>query len=328
MAKSIRGQLSMFGPETCEDSGSVTSSPGLAGGRMPCASRDGLTIGRSGPAHAPVSLSAAQARAEGRRTRVTFGRSSGASYASAALQSSLESRLRRRLAGCGSPLFSLTRKHWPIAQQAPICALRASGRRISDNGSISSWPTCTLHDAERGGQAKRAMGETRHGSNLQDFALLASWPTPCQQDGPKGGPSQGVDRLPAAAALASWPSPITTDAKGVPYTYSQGNHDRPALTLLGTARLASWLTPTCGSENSLRGVGQDPEKRKAGGHSVNLQDQVTLASGPNATGSPAATEKPGQLNPAHSRWLMGYPPAWDDCAVTAMPSFRKSRRPL
>lgn len=31
-------------------------------------------------------------------------------------------------------------------------------------------------------------------------------------------------------------------------------------------------------------------------------------------GFPCATEKAGQLNPAHSRWLMAYPAAWDACA--------------
>jgi len=58
-----------------------------------------------------------------------------------------------------------------------------------------------------------------------------------------------------------------------------------------------------------------------------LGRQVLLTdSGKQQIGSPAATEKPGQLNPAHSRWLMGYPAEWDACAPTAMPSSRKSRK--
>lgn len=232
----------------------------------------------------------------------TSGPSSTASSPSARLQSSLESRLRARMAAYGSPEFALTWKTWAMPSGPPICALRASVRRTSANAS-TGWPTPTVHDAGRGGQAKRAMGETRHGSNLQDFAMLAGWttpqahdstgrsrnqkqkhgtkhgcaclarqvqlvgwPTPCQQDGPNGGPSQGKDRLPGCAALAGWATP-RANKRGFPDSH-----------------------------------------------------------GDNQTPLRAPTETPGALNPAHSRWLMGFPVEWDSCGATAMQSCRSSRQ--
>ncbi len=217
MAKSMNVQLPMFEPTTCADSLNATSSQASAGGRSRSGSPDGLMIDRSGAAPALASHSVRQAKAEGRTTRVTFGRSSAVSFASAALQSSLESRLRARLDGYGSPMYLLTSKHWPIAQQAPIYARRASGRSTSDSDSIG-WPTATARDAHRGGQAKRAMGETRHGSNLQDFAQIAGWPTAAARDwkSERASDDYNAERweqtrgkpLSAVATLTGWPTPM------------------------------------------------------------------------------------------------------------------------
>lgn len=88
-----------------------------------------------------------------------------------------------------------------------------------------------------------------------------------------------------------------------------------------TVKLASWPTPQSRDYKGANNPGNELT------HNTRpLNEQARLAHGGTLSGSSAATGKPGQLNPAFSRWLMGYPTEWDECAPMATVSSHRSRQ--
>ena len=99
-----------------------------------------------GPVPVPVSPSPQQAKARRPMTNATCGLAGFLSSASAALQSSLESRLRQLLDGAGSTLFSLIWKRKSTPAGRPYSQLVVSARRISGN-EFSFTQTLCARDA-------------------------------------------------------------------------------------------------------------------------------------------------------------------------------------
>lgn len=147
-------------------------------------------------------------------TDATCGLRGFLSSLSNTLQSSLVSRLRRRLDGVGSTLFSLTWRAKATPAGRPYFQLAASALRTSDNDA-GSWGTPTAQDTKH---ASFSDGQQARDPNvLSNQGYLASWPTRQSRDGANsrsgqpertGGQRRNLDDY---VTLASWATPTHRD---------------------------------------------------------------------------------------------------------------------
>jgi hypothetical protein len=332
----------------------ATSSQASEDGASHCASQDGQTTVLFGPDPALANLSARQAEEQGKLMSGTSGRTGTTSSASASLKQFLANKLQAKTASAGSTLYKLTWKQRDTPSQLKISALRASALRTSGSASGSSgWPTPTANTYGRTGRQEQGAAGKAEASRLADAdselgmaeagngnigwyetialaAQMAGWPTPQMRDFRSGGEDRVMrtrirNNLNDFVLMTGWPTPMAgTPAQNG--NNESGSNDSSRKTV---ALAAGWPTP---AQTDHKG-GYEGGRIRNGKLSTDRLDVTAQLTGPARltatgemlTGCSAEMESGGQLNPAHSRWLMGYPPEWDDCAVTAMPSSRKSQ---
>lgn len=240
-----------------------------------------------------------------------------------------------------APTPNLTLNHmavlssWPTPKEADG---RGSGgtrptkanEELVNAAKLAGWGTPSAQDDNQSRMSPEAMAKewNRDGASQSNLAkqshMLAGWQTPVtlvrksgkamltsEENGRRsGGGNSSSPGLEQQAELAAGLIPAELQGPEMAVTRER----------LGI--LAGWPTPMAGTP--AQNGNNDSSRKTVDPCSPPHGPARLTAHGQLLTGSSVETVSGGQLAPEHSRWLMALPSVWDDCAVTAMQSLRKS----
>jgi hypothetical protein len=234
------------------------------------------------------------------------------------------------LAAWPTPTAALADKGVRSLPEAIIEAQRKNGADLAAIVSLAAWPSPQARD-HKGTPDHVPTASERP---LNEVARLAGWGTPKTTSGDWQTDARGQRCLTLSghAKLAGWETPNASAPGGTPEQAlaRKAKHScGQSVTLLDhQVQLAGWQTPSTDNFRSRSGDRKDEmgndQIARALAAMPNGPARFT-ASGQMLIGCSAQMESGGQLSPEHSRWLMGLPAAWGNCAPTGTQSSRRSR---
>ena len=186
--------------------------------------------------------------------------------------------------GLAAPLCCLASKSQ--ARQCSESLQSALEQNLSGPGSTIYQTVWKPHTTPLGRQIYRLRASARRTSDNEPSLERSGWPTPMAGTPAQNGNNEAGnnDSSRKTVALSGWPTPTSRDHKD--------GKECPNVPLNALLGRVAWLT-------------------------ANPQAARITADGTMLTGCSAGMESGGQLNPAFSGWLMGFPEAWCHAALTA-----------